>query len=48
MHRDDHIPEEELYTLPDKSMTNVEVNAQMVQERLKAILDDEDLRKYIL
>ncbi|MFN8579477.1 MAG: ATP-dependent protease ATPase subunit HslU [Gemmatimonadaceae bacterium] len=40
--------EEVLYTLPDKSMAQVEVNAAMVQERLKAILDDEDLRKYIL
>ena len=40
--------EEVLYTLPDKSLTAIEVNAAMVQERLKAILDDEDLRKYIL
>ncbi len=40
--------EEVLYTLPDKSMADVEVNAKMVQERLKTILDDEDLRKYIL
>ncbi|MEP7347378.1 MAG: AAA family ATPase, partial [Gemmatimonadaceae bacterium] len=40
--------EEVLYTLPDKSMSDVEVNAKMVQDRLKAILDDEDLRKYIL
>jgi ATP-dependent HslUV protease ATP-binding subunit HslU len=40
--------EEVLYTLPDKSLTDIQVNATMVQERLKAILDDEDLRKYIL
>ena len=40
--------EEVLYTLPDKSIEKVIVNRGMVQERLKAILEDEDLRKYIL
>ena len=40
--------EEVLYTLPDKSIEKVTVNRGMVQERLKAILEDEDLRKYIL
>ena len=40
--------EEVLYTLPDKSLEKVTVNRGMVQERLKAILEDEDLRKYIL
>ncbi|MBV6520720.1 MAG: ATP-dependent protease ATPase subunit HslU [Gemmatimonadaceae bacterium] len=40
--------EDVLYTLPDKSLVQVEVNAAMVQDRLRAILDDEDLRKYIL
>jgi ATP-dependent HslUV protease ATP-binding subunit HslU len=40
--------EEVLYTLPDKSIETVTVNRGMVQERLKTILEDEDLRKYIL
>ena len=40
--------EEVLYTLPDKSIEKVTVNRGMVQDRLKAILEDEDLRKYIL
>ena len=37
-----------LYTLPDKSIEKVTVNRALVQDRLKAILEDEDLRKYIL
>jgi ATP-dependent HslUV protease ATP-binding subunit HslU len=40
--------EDVLYTLPDKSIEKVTVNRSMVQDRLKAILEDEDLRKYIL
>jgi ATP-dependent HslUV protease ATP-binding subunit HslU len=40
--------EEVLYTLPDKSIEKVTVNRGMVQDRLKTILEDEDLRKYIL
>ena len=40
--------EEVLYTLPDKSIEKVIVNRGMVQDRLKTILEDEDLRKYIL
>jgi ATP-dependent HslUV protease ATP-binding subunit HslU len=40
--------EDVLYTLPDKSIEKVTVNRGLVQERLKAILEDEDLRKYIL
>ncbi len=40
--------EDVLYTLPDKSIETVTVNRGMVQDRLKAILEDEDLRKYIL
>ncbi|HSA54473.1 MAG TPA: ATP-dependent protease ATPase subunit HslU [Gemmatimonadaceae bacterium] len=40
--------EEALYTLPDKSLERITVNREMVQERLKAIVEDEDLRKYIL
>ncbi|MDB4908936.1 MAG: ATP-dependent protease [Gemmatimonadetes bacterium] len=40
--------EDVLYDLPDASITRVVVDAAMVQERLKAIVEDEDLRKYIL
>jgi ATP-dependent HslUV protease ATP-binding subunit HslU len=40
--------EDVLYTLPDKSIEKVVVNRGLVQHRLKAILEDEDLRKYIL
>ncbi|MCK6478420.1 MAG: HslU--HslV peptidase ATPase subunit, partial [Phycisphaerales bacterium] len=40
--------EDVLYTLPDKSIEKVVVNRALVQQRLKAILEDEDLRKYIL
>jgi ATP-dependent HslUV protease ATP-binding subunit HslU len=40
--------EEALYTLPDKSLERITVDRVMVQERLKAIVEDEDLRKYIL
>ena len=40
--------EDVLYTLPDKSIEKVTVNRALVQDRLKAILEDEDLRKYIL
>jgi ATP-dependent HslUV protease ATP-binding subunit HslU len=37
-----------LFTLPDKSIETVTVNRAMVQDRLKAIVEDEDLRRYIL
>jgi len=40
--------EDVLYELPDRGREPVEVNAAMVRERLKAISEDEDLRKYIL
>jgi ATP-dependent HslUV protease ATP-binding subunit HslU len=40
--------EEALYTLPDKSLEEINVNRGMVQDRLKKIVEDEDLRKYIL
>jgi ATP-dependent HslUV protease ATP-binding subunit HslU len=40
--------EDVLYMLPDKSIEKVTVNRGLVQQRLKAILEDEDLRKYIL
>ena len=40
--------EDVLFTLPDKGLGAVTVDAAMVRERLKSVLDDEDLRKYIL
>ena len=40
--------EDVLYELPDRGKDAVKVDAAMVRERLKAISEDEDLRKYIL
>ena len=40
--------EEVLFELPDKSREDVVVDAAMVRERLKALSEDEDLRKYML
>ena len=40
--------EEVLFDLPDRGTAPVLVDAAMVRERLKAISEDEDLRKYIL
>ncbi|MEO7713585.1 MAG: ATP-dependent protease ATPase subunit HslU [Gemmatimonadaceae bacterium] len=40
--------EETLFDLPDTSITRIVVDAVAVREKLKAIVEDEDLRKYIL
>ncbi len=40
--------EDVLYELPDRGKETVSVDSAMVRERLKAISEDEDLRKYIL
>jgi ATP-dependent HslUV protease ATP-binding subunit HslU len=40
--------EEVLYDLPDGRTERVVVNPELVRTRLKAIAEDEDLRKYIL
>ena len=40
--------EDVLYDLPDEKRGTVRVDAALVQERLKAISEDEDLRRYIL
>ena len=37
-----------LYELPDPRHARIVVNAALVREQLKAIVEDEDLRKYIL
>jgi ATP-dependent HslUV protease ATP-binding subunit HslU len=40
--------EDVLYDLPDRGKEAITVNAEMVRERLKTIVEDEDLRRYIL
>jgi ATP-dependent HslUV protease ATP-binding subunit HslU len=40
--------EETLFELPDGVTKRIVVNAEVVREKLKAIVEDEDLRKYIL
>ncbi|MBA3341669.1 MAG: ATP-dependent protease ATPase subunit HslU [Gemmatimonadaceae bacterium] len=40
--------EEVLYDLPDKSIGTIRVDRAMVTERLSEIVEDEDLRRYIL
>ena len=40
--------EDTLYDLPDRGLAGILVTAEAVRERLKAIVEDEDLRKYIL
>ncbi len=40
--------EDVLYDLPDRGKEGIAVNADLVIARLKAIVEDEDLRKYIL
>jgi ATP-dependent HslUV protease ATP-binding subunit HslU len=40
--------EEYLFDLPDRGTAKIRVDAHVVRERLKTIVEDEDLRKYIL
>jgi len=40
--------EDVLYDLPDRGKEAITVNAALVRERLKMIVEDEDLRRYIL
>ncbi|MFN2400523.1 MAG: ATP-dependent protease ATPase subunit HslU [Gemmatimonadaceae bacterium] len=40
--------EETLYDLPDRGKGTITVDATMVRDRLKAVVEDEDLRRYIL
>jgi ATP-dependent HslUV protease ATP-binding subunit HslU len=40
--------EEYLFDLPDRGTAKILIDGAVVRERLKAIVDDEDLRKYIL
>ena len=40
--------EDVMYELPDRGTAPVHIDAKVVRERLRAIAEDEDLRKYIL
>ena len=40
--------EEALFELPDGVTKRIVVNAEVVRDKLKAIVEDEDLRRYIL
>ena len=40
--------EDVLYDLPDRGKAKITVDAALVRDRLKAIVEDEDLRRYIL
>jgi ATP-dependent HslUV protease ATP-binding subunit HslU len=40
--------EDVLYELPDRASKTIVIDAATVRDRLKAIVEDEDLRKYIL
>jgi len=40
--------EDVLFELPDRGKDAISVDAGVVRERLKTIVEDEDLRRYIL
>ena len=40
--------DEILFSLPDENAKRFVINAEVVRERLRNIVDDEDLRRYIL
>jgi ATP-dependent HslUV protease ATP-binding subunit HslU len=40
--------EEVLYDLPDRGNGEISVDRALVTDRLKSIVEDEDLRRYIL
>ena len=40
--------EDVMYELPDRGTETIRIDARVVRERLRAIAEDEDLRKYIL
>jgi ATP-dependent HslUV protease ATP-binding subunit HslU len=40
--------EDYMFDLPDRGTAKIQVDATVVRERLKTIVEDEDLRKYIL
>ncbi len=44
----ENVLEEISFTAPSMSPANVSIDAKYVRERLKGLLADEDVRKYIL
>ena len=40
--------EDVLYELPDRGTGAITVDGQVVNDRLRAVMEDEDLRRYIL
>jgi ATP-dependent HslUV protease ATP-binding subunit HslU len=40
--------DEILFDLPEIKTDRIDIDATLVRDRLKKVLDDEDLRKYIL
>jgi ATP-dependent HslUV protease ATP-binding subunit HslU len=40
--------EDVLYELPDRESKSITVDRKLVSDRLKEIVEDEDLRRYIL
>ncbi|HET9785269.1 MAG TPA: hypothetical protein VFP94_09985 [Terriglobales bacterium] len=40
--------EDVLYDLPDRGTKPIAIDGEIVRDRLKAIVEDEDLRRYIL
>ena len=40
--------EDVLYELPDRGTAPIRVDAPLVRDRLKSIVEDEDLRMYLL
>jgi ATP-dependent HslUV protease ATP-binding subunit HslU len=40
--------EDVMFDLPDRGTDTIKVDAGVVRDRLKAIVEDEDLRRYIL
>jgi ATP-dependent HslUV protease ATP-binding subunit HslU len=40
--------EDVMFDLPDRGTETISIDASVVRDRLKAIMEDEDLRKYIL
>jgi ATP-dependent HslUV protease ATP-binding subunit HslU len=40
--------EDVLFDLPDRGTETIAVSGAVVRDRLRAIVEDEDLRKYIL
>jgi len=40
--------EDVLYELPDRPVKHIVIDERTVRDRLRSIVEDEDLRKYIL